>query len=64
MQPNVEYSATSAKDAVYEPTVKMFGVGGPVYDAAGNTFLPALMGQATVDQAIAKFKSTLEELNK
>jgi multiple sugar transport system substrate-binding protein len=64
MQPNVEYSATSAKDAVYEPTVKMFGVGGPVYDAAGNTFLPALMGQATVDQAIAKFKTTLEDLNK
>ena len=64
MQPNVEYSATSAKDAVYEPTVKIFGVGGPVYDAAGNNFLPALMGQATVDQAIAKFKSTIEDLNK
>ena len=64
MQPNVEYSATSAKDAVYEPTVKMFGVGGPVYDAAGNNFLPALMGQATVEQAIGKFKSTIEDLNK
>ena len=64
MQPNVEYSAISAKDAVYEPTVKIFGVGGPVYDAAGNNFLPALMGQATVEQAIGKFKSTIEDLNK
>jgi multiple sugar transport system substrate-binding protein len=64
LQPNVEYSATSAADATYEPTVKMFGVGGPVYDAAGNSFLPALLGQATVDQAIAKFKTTLQGLNK
>jgi multiple sugar transport system substrate-binding protein len=64
LQPNVEYSATSADNAVYEPTVKMFGVGGPVYDAAGNNFLPALLGQATVDQAIAKFKSTLLDLDK
>lgn len=64
LQPNVEYSATSAADAVYEPTVKIFGVGGPVYDAAGNTFLPALLGQSTVAQAIAKFKSTLQGLNK
>ena len=64
MEPNVEYSATSASDAVYEPTVRMFGVGGPVYDAAGNTFLPALLGQVTVDQAIAKFKTTLQSLNK
>ena len=64
LQPNAEYSATSAADAVYEPTVKIFGVGGPVYDAAGNTFLPALLGQASVAQAIAKFKTTLQGLNK
>ena len=64
LQPNVEYSATSAADAVYEPTVKIFGVGGPVYDAAGNSFLPALLGQSPVAQAIAKFKSTLQGLNK
>jgi multiple sugar transport system substrate-binding protein len=64
LQPNVEYSATSAADAVYEPTVKFFGVGGPVYDAAGNNFLPALLGQASVDQAISKFKAALAALNK
>lgn len=64
LQPNVEYSATSAADAVYEPTLKIFGVGGPVYDATGNNFLPAMMGQATVAQAIAKFKTTIQGLNK
>jgi multiple sugar transport system substrate-binding protein len=42
----------------------MFGVGGPVYDAVGNSFLPALLGQTGVAQAIAKFKTTLEGLNK
>lgn len=64
LQPNLEYSATSAADAVYEPTVKIFGVGGPVYDAAGNSFLPALLGQSSVVQSIAKFKATLQGLNK
>lgn len=64
LQPNAEYSATSAADATYEPTLKMFGVGGPVYDAVGNSFLPALLGQTGVAQAIAKFKTTLEGLNK
>jgi len=64
LEPNAEYSATSAADATYEPTLKIFGVGGPVYDAAGNSFLPALLGQTGVAQAIAKFKTTLEGLNK
>jgi multiple sugar transport system substrate-binding protein len=64
LQPNVEYSASSAANAVYEPTLKIFGVGGPVYDAAGNNFLPALLGQATVVKAIAGFKGTLQDLNK
>lgn len=60
MQPNVQYSAISAKDARLEPTVPIFGVGGPVYDAVGTTFTPVLLGQATVDQAIAKFKTALQ----
>ncbi|MDX2004765.1 MAG: extracellular solute-binding protein [Meiothermus sp.] len=64
LDPNVQYSASSAANAVYEPTVKFFGVGGPVYDATGNSFLPALLGQATVAQAISKFKTTLAGLNK
>ncbi|MBF6595300.1 MAG: extracellular solute-binding protein [Thermaceae bacterium] len=63
LEPNAEYSATSAADATHEPTVLIFGVGGPVYDAVGNDFTPALLGQVSVDQAIAKFKSTLQSLN-
>ena len=64
LMPNVEYSAVSAKDVVLEPTVPMFGVGGPVYDSVGNSLVPALVGQVTVDQAIAKFKQQLTSFNK
>lgn len=64
MQPNVQYSATSAKDATLEPNVPIFGVGGPVYDAVGNNFTPVLLGQSTVEQGIAKFKAALTSFNK
>lgn len=64
LSPNVEYSAKAAADVVLEPTVPMFGVGGPVYDSFGNTMVPALVGQLTVDQAIAKFKQQLTGFNK
>ena len=45
LQPNTQYSATSAKDATLEPTAPIFGVGGPVYDAIGVNFTPVLLGQ-------------------
>ncbi|MFC4456537.1 extracellular solute-binding protein [Deinococcus sonorensis] len=64
MQPNGEYSATSAKNARLEPNVPIFGVGGPVYDAVGVNFTPVLLGQATADQGIAKFKAALQGFGK
>jgi multiple sugar transport system substrate-binding protein len=64
LTPNVEYSAKSATDVVLEPTVPMFGVGGPVYDSFGNSMVPALVGQLTVEQAIAKFKQQLTSFDK
>ncbi|ADV65921.1 extracellular solute-binding protein [Deinococcus maricopensis] len=64
LQPNVQFSATAAKNAKLEPTITMFGVGGPVYDAVGNAFTPVLLGQLPVDQGIAKFKTALQGFNK
>ena len=62
LQPNVQYSAGSAKDARLEPNVPIFGVGGPVYDAVGVNFGPVLLGQASVADGIAKFKASLSKL--
>ncbi|GGR18851.1 extracellular solute-binding protein [Deinococcus ruber] len=64
LQPNVQYSATAAKDATLEPNVPIFGVGGPVYDAVGNYFTPVLLGQLTSAQGISKFKTALTTFNK
>ncbi len=64
LQPNVQYSAVAAKDATLEPNLPFFGVGGPVYDAIGNDFNPVLLGQATPDQGIAKFKAALQGFSK
>ena len=59
MVPNNEYSAQSAKQAVLEPVSPVFGVGDPAYDDVGNFLTPALTGQLTVADAIAKFKAKL-----
>ncbi|MEF2277397.1 ABC transporter substrate-binding protein [Deinococcus sp. YIM 134068] len=64
LQPNVQYSAASARNATLEPTLPIFGVGGPIYDAVGNNFTPVLLGQLTVDQGLSKFKTALQNLNK
>lgn len=64
LQPNVQYSAASARNATLEPTLPVFGVGGPVYDAVGNNFTPVVLGQLTVDQGISKFKAALQSFNK
>ncbi|UBV44901.1 extracellular solute-binding protein (plasmid) [Deinococcus taeanensis] len=59
MQPNTQYSATSAADARLEPSAPIFGVGGPVYDAIGVNFTPVLLGQTTPEQGIAKLTTAL-----
>ncbi len=60
MVPNDEYSVQAAKDATFEPISPVFGVGDPAYDAVGNFLTPALTGQLSVQDAIAKFKAQLE----
>jgi len=60
MVPNNEYSVQAAKDATFEPVSPVFGVGDPALDAVGNFLTPALTGQLTVADAIAKFKAQLE----
>ena len=60
LQPNTQYSATSAKDARLEPSAPIFGVGGPVYDAIGVNLTPVLLGQATAEQGIAKLTTALQ----
>jgi len=60
MVPNDEYSVQAAKDATFEPISPVFGVGNPAYDAVGNFLTPALTGQLSVKDAIAKFKAQLE----
>ena len=64
LQPNIQYSVVAAKDARLEPNVPIFGVGGPVYDAVGVNFTPVLLGQATPEVGIAKFKTALQGLVK
>ena len=64
LQPNIQYSVMSAKDATLEPNVPIFGVGGPVYDAVGNNFTPVLLGQLSAEQGISKFKTALTNFNK
>lgn len=60
MQPNTQYSASSADAARLEPSAPIFGVGGPVYDAVGVNFTPVLLGQATPEQGIAKLTAALQ----
>ena len=64
LQPNIQYSVKSAKDATLEPNVPIFGVGGPVYDAVGNNFTPVVLGQLSAEQGISKFKTALTNFNK
>ena len=64
LQPNADYSPLASKNVVLEPTLSYFGVGGPVYDLVGNSITPALVGQVTTDQAIAKFQTELMGFDK
>lgn len=59
MVPNNQYSVEAAKNVVLEPVQPIFGVGAPTYDAVLNFLNPALIGQLSVSDAIARFKAQL-----
>lgn len=58
--PNNEYSVQAAKDVFFGPISPVFGVGNPAYDDVGNFLTPALLGQLSVGDAIAKFTAALQ----
>src|ERR1700739_4098435 len=61
MVPNNEYSPEAAKQAVLEPSLPIFGVGGPTFSLISNFLLPAWNDQMPVDQAIKQFDRELEK---
>jgi multiple sugar transport system substrate-binding protein len=64
MVPNNEYSAQAAKDLAFEPTLPIFGVGGPTFVPISNFLVPAVNGQAPVDQSMKQFTDELEKFQK
>ena len=63
MSPVNQYVAQAAKQVTFEPPSPVFGVGGPVYTSVTNFMVPALTGQITVADAIAKFKQEVASLS-
>jgi multiple sugar transport system substrate-binding protein len=61
MSPNNEYSAQAAQDVSFEPSLPIFGVGGPTFTAISNFLVPAVDGQMTVDQGLKQFTAELQK---
>jgi multiple sugar transport system substrate-binding protein len=59
MKPNSEY-ASLAKTAVFDPVSVLAGVASPVYDAAGNYIIPAMMGEMDPADAAKKMRDDLQ----
>jgi len=59
LKPNSEYSSL-AKTAVFDPVSVLAGVASPVYDAAGNYIIPAMMGEMTPADAAKKMRDDLQ----
>lgn len=59
--PNNQFAGQAAKDVCLEPVSAVFGVGCPDLDYVDNFFTPALAGKLTVADAIAKFKSSIQD---
>ena len=58
MQPQATY-AVAATHGVFDPRSKFAGVGSPMFDAAGNSFTPALNGETSAKDAAAEMVSTM-----
>ncbi|MBV9491342.1 MAG: extracellular solute-binding protein [Verrucomicrobia bacterium] len=61
MAPNNEYSPQAAQDVSFEPSLPIFGVGGPTFNAISNFLVPAVDGQLPVDQGIKQFTAELQK---
>lgn len=59
LEPNRQYAAVG-EEVVFEPNVIIAGAAGPVMDAAANFLTPALDGQISAEEALARFREQLE----
>ncbi len=62
MSPNNEYSAEAAQHVVFEPSLPIFGVGGPTLNAVGNFLVPVLDGQSSADEGVRRLGSEMQKL--
>ena len=59
LKPNSDY-VSLAKTAVFDPVSMLAGVASPVYDAAGNYIIPAMMGEMAPADAAKKMRDDLQ----
>jgi multiple sugar transport system substrate-binding protein len=64
MSPNNQYSVQAAQDVAFEPTLPIFGVGGPTFAPISNFLVPAVNGQAPVEPSLKQFTAELEKFQK
>lgn len=64
MSPNNQYSEQAAQNVAFEPALPIFGVGGPTFDPISNFLVPAVNGQAPVEQSLKQFTAELEKFQK
>ncbi|HEY4815361.1 MAG TPA: extracellular solute-binding protein, partial [Chthoniobacterales bacterium] len=64
MSPNNQYSVQAAQDVAFEPTLPIFGVGGPTFSPISNFLVPAVNGQAPVEESMKQFTAELEKFQK
>jgi multiple sugar transport system substrate-binding protein len=61
MQPQATYAPLTAH-LVFDPKSKNAGVASPLFDAAGNSFTPAINGETDATTAVTEMKATLDAL--
>jgi multiple sugar transport system substrate-binding protein len=59
LKPNSDY-VSFTKTAVFDPVSTLAGVASPVYDAAGNYIVPAMMGEMAPADAAKKMRDDLQ----
>ena len=61
MQPQATYAPLTA-NLVFDPKSKFAGVASPLFDAAGNSFTPAINGEISAEDAANEVTETLNAL--
>src|SRR5260370_25944815 len=62
MSPNNEYSVQAAQDVAFEPTLPIFGVGGPTFAPLSNFLVPAVNCEYPVPTPRKHFPAGLENV--